>query len=215
MFTTTDSKCLEFTSPLPENLDLLHLTIEIEKEKEVNIEAHAEWLLYVWGDRCYYNHGQHIYKLPGIYSVYIFAAKLKSLVLDHVFCTSLTLTDCPQLTALDCSYNKLTSLHISAAPLLHFLRCGNNPLRNLDLRHCPELVSVECERCVLENIRISPCSSLRYINCNYNRLTTGLNGVLDTLPACPSFSQGKILCRENPGFTALSQKKLRLKGWEF
>ena len=108
--------------------------------------------------------------------------------------TSLDVSNAPNLSTLDCSYNKLTSLDLSANTGLYVLNCAYNDLTELDLSNNLQLRDLDCYSNKLTSLDLSAHDSITTLNCNDNRLTS--------LALSPSADLGSIICSSN-GLTSL------------
>lgn len=76
-----------------------------------------------------------------------------------------------ELTNLNCSDNKLTSLDVSKNLKLEMLACGNNQLTNLDVSQNSKLASLECKYNQLTSLDVTKNAELQDLNCDNNKLT--------------------------------------------
>ena|GEM_PF-1805274 len=74
------------------------------------------------------------------------------------------------LTSLDCSYNRLTSLDVSACVSLEELYCNDNYLRSLDVAGIKYLSVLECSSNRLAYLDLSGLYNLDILLCGGNRL---------------------------------------------
>ena len=87
--------------------------------------------------------------------------------------TTLDLSGCPQLNALDCSFNKqLASINLSGCKALQHLYCHGCKLTAIDLTDCTELIYLDCGTNLLTTIDPSPCQKVMSFVCSRNQLTT-------------------------------------------
>ncbi len=87
--------------------------------------------------------------------------------------TTLDLSGCPQLNALDCSFNKqLASINLSGCKALQHLYCHGCKLTAIDLTDCTELIYLDCGTNLLTTIDPSPCQKVMSFVCSGNQLTT-------------------------------------------
>ena len=84
--------------------------------------------------------------------------------------TSQTVTILGDVTELDCSGNKLTSLDLSKNTALTTLNCSNNQLSNLDLSENRALKRLNCVSNQLTSLDLSNHSTLESLSCEKNRL---------------------------------------------
>jgi Leucine-rich repeat (LRR) protein len=75
------------------------------------------------------------------------------------------------LTNLDCYYNCLTNLDVSANTNLTNLDCHYNFLTNLDVSSNRRLTELVCSKNNLTNLEVSANTSLTSLDCSYNSLT--------------------------------------------
>ena len=88
------------------------------------------------------------------------------------------------LTFLNCSYNKLTSLDVSANTALTFLNCSNNRLTSLDVSANTALTILGCFDNQLMSLDVSANTALTELVCYSNQLTSldvSANTALTTL----------------------------------
>ena len=76
------------------------------------------------------------------------------------------------LTVLECSYNQLVTLDVSANTKLTHLYCESNRLTILDLSANEELFNLSCSANQLKTLDISDCTKLGHLLCEVNQLTT-------------------------------------------
>lgn len=93
-------------------------------------------------------------------------------------------SDCVELTSLaglrffeslirlDCSYNKLTALELSAHSALEMLNCRGNELTGLDLSANPALKELNCANNKLTKLDLSVNSALETLYCDNNKLVS-------------------------------------------
>ncbi|MBL1232633.1 MAG: T9SS type A sorting domain-containing protein [Flavobacteriales bacterium] len=86
--------------------------------------------------------------------------------------SSLDLSANTALTYLECTSNQLTSLNISANTVLITLFCGQNQLSTLDVTANTSLNSFYCNDNQLSNLNITTNTSLSLLGCGYNQLST-------------------------------------------
>lgn len=86
--------------------------------------------------------------------------------------TPLELSKNPKLKDLDCSYNGLTELDVSALPDLEKLVCKGNELVSLDLSRNPRLKELECSNNKLPELDVSGLSDLEKLKCKWNAITS-------------------------------------------
>jgi len=86
--------------------------------------------------------------------------------------TPLELSKNPKLKDLDCSYNGLTELDVSALPDLEKLVCKGNKLVSLDLSRNPRLKELECSNNKLPELDVSVLSDLEKLKCKWNAITS-------------------------------------------
>ena len=107
------------------------------------------------------------------------------ITLDLSNCPNLTSLDCasnalenldlsatPNLTVLKCQYNKLTSLDLSATPNLTTLVCGGPALVSLNLSNSPNLTELQCSNSSLTSLDLSTCQNLKKLTWEDNQFTT-------------------------------------------
>jgi len=94
--------------------------------------------------------------------------------IDKIYCSEMGITSLKgvecfrNLTALNCSYNNLTSLNVRGCTSLQDLYCYCNHLRSLDVSDCTSLKQLDCTQNQLTSLDISGCSSLESMTCSFN-----------------------------------------------
>lgn len=86
--------------------------------------------------------------------------------------TSLDVSACAALGSFYCSNNNLTSLDVSANTALLHLDCTNNNLTSLDVSTCTILINLECSGNNLTSLDVSACTVLPRLICGNNNLTS-------------------------------------------
>jgi len=76
------------------------------------------------------------------------------------------------ITRINCSFNSLTSLNVSANTALGNLYCGNNQLTSLDVSANTALGILSCYRNQLTSLDVSANTALGNLYCGYNQLTS-------------------------------------------
>jgi Leucine-rich repeat (LRR) protein len=76
------------------------------------------------------------------------------------------------LERLDCVGNQLTSLDVSANAALTTLRCSSNQLTGLDVSANTALTTLRCSNNQLTSLDISANTALTYLDCDNNQLTS-------------------------------------------
>jgi Leucine-rich repeat (LRR) protein len=110
------------------------------------------------------------------------------------------------LTHLECSYNQLTSLDVSANTALAFISCGYNQLTGLDVSANTALTYLYCQSNQLASLDINTNTSLTYLYCSSNQLTAldvSANAKLDYLQ-CSSNQLTSLDVCANTALTTLS-----------
>jgi Leucine-rich repeat (LRR) protein len=85
--------------------------------------------------------------------------------------TAIDVSDCPNLTRLDCYHNQLTSLNITGCSKLQYIFCWNNQLTSLDVSGCGDLRELKCSNNLLTALDLSGCHALKKLSCAFNKLT--------------------------------------------
>ena len=85
--------------------------------------------------------------------------------------TSLDVSGCTALTTLDCYESQLTSLNVSGCTALTTLRCWENQLTSLDVSGCTALTTLTCYNSQLTSLNAFGCTSLTSLQCRDNKLT--------------------------------------------
>lgn len=110
-------------------------------------------------------------------------------------CNGLSITDLTGIEAfksintLNCSYNQLTSLDISANTALIFLNCQNNKLTVLDISANTALVGLLCGVNQLTSLDVSANTALSNLDCFHNQLTS--------LDVSANINLGSLYCSYN------------------
>jgi Leucine-rich repeat (LRR) protein len=123
---------------------------------------------------------------------------------------TIDLSGVPNLTWLDCSSNKFTSLDVSNLTKLKYLDCGINKLTTLDASNLKSLTKLLCWRNELTSLNINGLAELESLNFSENKFTsftgTGLIKIksldlrgnkLTTLDVSNSPSLESLFCSEN------------------
>ena len=84
--------------------------------------------------------------------------------------TSLDVSANTALTYLDCRYCDLTSLDVSGCTALTYLDCFGCGLTSLDVSNCKELVELDCKSCKLTSLKMDKNTKLKYLDCYNNQL---------------------------------------------
>lgn len=108
---------------------------------------------------------------------------------DNLFITDLTGIEAfVSLKNLDCQYNNLTHLNVSANTALTYLACGENQLTTLNVSANPNLIQLYCAYNKLTTLDLDSNISLAAINCQDNllnslNLANGHNNIISHLKA--------------------------------
>jgi hypothetical protein len=78
----------------------------------------------------------------------------------------------PDLTYLNCSYNNLYQLDVRNNNRLKWLSCSGNNLQELDVSYNPSLVILECDHNWLSTLNLRCNNDLKALVCAYNSLTS-------------------------------------------
>jgi hypothetical protein len=73
---------------------------------------------------------------------------------------------------LDCSYNYITSLNVTADTALGYLNCASNLLTNLNVSSNNALSYLNCESNLLTSLNVSSNNALSYLICADNYITS-------------------------------------------
>lgn len=82
---------------------------------------------------------------------------------------NLDLTKFPNLSKIDCSYNKLTELNLSSSSI-KVVYCEGNKLRSIDLSALTNLTEVNCSFNELTGLTLANCTNLEILDCSNNSL---------------------------------------------
>ena len=86
--------------------------------------------------------------------------------------TSLDLQGLENLVELDCTSNKLTSLNVQGLLKIKSLYCSDNQLTNLDVSGLSKITYLTCDHNYLTSLEISDLVNLEVLFCNDNQLTS-------------------------------------------
>jgi Leucine-rich repeat (LRR) protein len=102
------------------------------------------------------------------------AAEVNSLFIDQYTISDLKgIEEFVNLTFLNCSYNRITSLDLSNNTSLQVLDCsGNHFLSSLNVSNCVKLKKLYCTDNKLTNLDVTNNTNLRDLYCRSNLLTT-------------------------------------------
>ncbi|OUN64228.1 MULTISPECIES: hypothetical protein [Butyricimonas] len=84
--------------------------------------------------------------------------------------TNLEIVNCPKLETLDCSVHQLQSLNLDC-PALTKLDCSMGPLEELNLKNLPLLESLNCSYNQLKNIDLKNNDKLKEVDCSWNQFS--------------------------------------------
>ncbi|MDY6147916.1 MAG: T9SS type A sorting domain-containing protein [Porphyromonas sp.] len=119
--------------------------------------------------------------------------------------SSLNLSCCPELVALDCQVNQLESLDLSRTPKLKVLVCNRNKLKNLDVKNLRDLKALDCGTNNLSSLELPAGKALISLFCMENKLTsldlTKCEGL--TKLSCPLNKIEKIVIRKGAPFESI------------
>ncbi|CAG8481859.1 862_t:CDS:2 [Cetraspora pellucida] len=73
--------------------------------------------------------------------------KLRKLIISSQQITELDVSECENLTELDCQNNQVDKLNVSNCSNLKKINCSNNHIKGLDLSFCPDLEEVNINNC--------------------------------------------------------------------
>lgn len=217
---------------------IVSLTLEIQTEKEVQINVEAEYARLKWAANTYSLNGVHHY-IPGIYEVFIETRKLKTLDFINCSCIRAEISNCPELktiscqvntirelsirecgelTALYCSNNCLTVLDVSSVANIRELHCEKNNLHTLNLMGCRDLTTLYSHHNQLQELELSDCETLSFLDVESNLLSVdSLNTIFKALPRYPELHglySYKVNHWNNPGTDACDTSLLEDKSWE-
>ncbi|MGC4041272.1 MAG: T9SS type A sorting domain-containing protein [Flavobacterium sp.] len=107
------------------------------------------------------------------------------------------------LTNLQCHFNQLTALDVTALTSLSELKCNNNRLTSLNTSGLTALTTLDCSVNQLTSLNITSLSSLTLLNCINNQLTSlDLNGLLNLVNL--GCSDNRLTSLDLTGLNALS-----------
>ena len=102
-----------------------------------------------------------------------------------------------ELTTLQSSSNKLTSLDVSAFKKLHDLYCDYNQLTSLNVSGCPKLFNLYCNNNQLTSLDVSGCPYISMIRCFNNQLSgAAMDAFIETLPTS-SYAKLYVIGEDN------------------
>ncbi|MEG1301780.1 MAG: hypothetical protein RSC93_13850, partial [Erysipelotrichaceae bacterium] len=115
------------------------------------------------------------------------------------------------LTSLNCYYNQLKDLDVSANKALIYLDCANNSLTSLNVNINVNLKILKCNNNLLTSLNVSKNTALTNLNCSTNQLTSldvsaitplySLNcssNKLTSLDVSNNVNLGELQCNSNP-----------------
>lgn len=76
------------------------------------------------------------------------------------------------ITELDCSYNKLTSIDVTKNTTLTFIKCNSNQLTALDIYNNTALTFLDCSQNLITSLDITKNTALTFFGCSENQLTS-------------------------------------------
>ncbi len=85
--------------------------------------------------------------------------------------TALDVSECPELTWLECYWCSIEELDVTGCPKLGFLDMEGNPVGELDVSNCPELWYLMCEDCGLSELDVSNNPKLRFLHAGVNDIS--------------------------------------------
>ena len=109
------------------------------------------------------------------------------------------------LQRLDCSFNNLSTFHLSL-PNLTALHCGYNPgITTLDLSGLPALTDLNCPDCSLTSLNLGTTPNLFFLSCNENMLTSlNISGLTNLYTAnCSNNNLATLTLNNCPGLNVL------------
>lgn len=86
--------------------------------------------------------------------------------------TALDVSALTKLETLSCDNNRITTLDVSMCPGLTYLSCWDNRITSLTLGSLPELQSLNCAQNKIVSLDVSGLPKLSFLDCYYNRLTS-------------------------------------------
>ncbi len=102
------------------------------------------------------------------------------------------------LTSLDCSYNQLTNLDVSACTKLTSLSCGDNLLTDLNVKVCAALTTIDCRRNDLSRLDVSGLTALEYLKCDNENEAGNYGGSITSLNVSGCTALKQLECGGNP-----------------
>jgi len=90
---------------------------------------------------------------------------------DNRNIASLDLQNLPDLSFVNCSYNKISSLSIDKCDNLISLDCGYNNLTTLSFNNIPNLISLDCSKNNITELNISSLKKLGNLICHSNNIS--------------------------------------------
>ena len=110
------------------------------------------------------------------------------------------------LQYLDCSNNRLTSLHVFGMTRLQTLRCNDNNLTSLNLSGCTGLRILNCNDNRLSSLDVTELKALRELYCGWNRLDAlDVSGLTDLFSmVCSENNLGSLSLSGCAGLQALN-----------
>ncbi|MDR0420507.1 MAG: Ig-like domain-containing protein [Prevotellaceae bacterium] len=119
--------------------------------------------------------------------------------------TGIELKECPALLYLNCVINQITSLNLSSVPALEYLFFRSNQLSTVNLSGLSALNKMNLSTNLLTSLDMSDCTSLVNLDCSYNKLTSlNLNSACKTTLTDLDCSYNELTSLDVSGFTALT-----------
>ncbi|TDP60892.1 DUF7619 domain-containing protein [Flavobacterium dankookense] len=111
--------------------------------------------------------------------------------------SNLTLINVPQLSQLNCSYNKIETLNLANLSSLTYLDCSFNLLINLSLNNLPNLTNLTCYVNKFESLDLSNLSALTTFRCGSGYRVNGqITNVLQSLNLTGLSNLNRFECYE-------------------
>ncbi len=98
--------------------------------------------------------------------------QLDSLDCSFNYLDTLDLSANTTLTSLDCQHNQLTSLDLTGNTALSYLNCDFNQLTSLNLSSNTALTYLKCRNNQLDSLDFTTTTALTYLECRNNNLTS-------------------------------------------
>lgn len=171
-------------TPVALAVQMVKTTLKINSEESIadhiadtleNNIAHTDGnttgdTLRIYGEFCYVDCADHGASITTIDASH--QAQISTLLCQNNAISSLDITACEVIWALDCRGNKLKNLSLNTNANLTYLYCDDNALSTLDLSANRQLVICSCSHNQLVALKLDKNKKLLQLFCDYNLLST-------------------------------------------